>query len=288
MSFSFNGTHDIGAAQNTFRACLVFIAGLLASFHSTTSFSEDILVAVASNFILPMRELSDRFEQQTDDRVTLVSGSSGKLYAQIINGAPFQLFLSADQTKPVALEERGLVVTGTSKTYARGRLALLSSQSYGDDSETSVFQQLKQGGYERLAIANPRVAPYGVAALEVLSALGIDSDQEGRLVHGQNISQTYHFVDTGNVDMGFVSLSQVLNGRNLGSNRIWIVPEILHSPILQDMVLVKDTLASRRFYNWLSSEEAGLIMNRYRYESSYDMNDYERISGKSIAEVPTK
>lgn len=265
----------LGVRQSCLRVWLICSASLILSFFSAPSYSEEILIAVASNFVAPMKALAEHFEQQRGDKVTMVSGSSGKLYAQIVNGAPFQIFFSADQAKPLALDQGGISVPGSRTTYAQGRLALVSAESFEgklgsketDSKSINALEKLERGDYRRLAIANPRVAPYGAAAIEVLDNLKIDSEAGDRLVQGQNISQTYHFVATGNVDIGLVSLSQVVGNENLDTDALWIVPESLHNPIAQDVVLLEETPGVINFYEWLSSNEAQAIIADYGYET---------------------
>lgn len=235
--------------------------------------NETISVAVASNFLLPMRVLVDEFEQQTDIEATLSSGSSGKLYAQIKNGAPYQLFFSADQLKPQALEADGLVVEANRYTYALGKLALVKSPHLELRQDPQML--LLDSKFKRIAIANPSVAPYGQAALEVLEAMNISLDQSGQLVRGENISQAYQFVSSGNTELGFVALSQVLSGLDSevdlkhAADNYWLVPEDFYSPIRQDMVLLekaKTSPAAKSFYEWIKSDDARDIIRSYGYE----------------------
>ena len=203
---------------------------------SLTSTAEDLLVAVASNFSAPMAELVMRFEAQTDHKVEVAYGSSGRLFAQISNGAPFQIFFSADQDKPERLLVSGLAVPGSSFTYATGALVLWNAD---DKAEVSDESALSQDARARIAIANPRVAPYGTAAIQAIESLALSEVVAGRLVLGENIAQAYQFVDSGNASLGFLAKSQVFRDGSLREGSAWEVPGDLHTPIRQDAVLLK-------------------------------------------------
>lgn len=227
----------------------------------------EISVAVASNFAGTMRELAGAFERQTGHHVTLAFGSSGKIYAQVRHGAPFQLFFSADQAKPAALEEAGLAVPGSRITYAVGALALWSPDPSRVDPQGQVLQS---GDFDRLAIANPRLAPYGAAALEAIQALGLEHQLRDKLVQGENIAQAYQFVATGNSELGLVALSQILEDGRLKAGSAWIVPERLHSPIRQDAVLLtrgEKVPAARQLLQFMGSDEARKIIHSHGYRT---------------------
>lgn len=196
----------------------------------------EIRIAVASNFMPAMHEIAAEFKKETGHNVRIVGGSSGKFYAQIKSGAPFQAFFSADAAKPRQLEQDGLAVPGTRFTYATGRLALWSPVPGFIDAEGDVLQK---GAYGRLAIANPMHAPYGAAALEALQRLGLAGRLRGKLVQGENIAQAYQFVESGNAELGFVALSQLLTRGTLKTGSVWVVPPELHRPIRQDAVLLQ-------------------------------------------------
>ncbi|WP_290582223.1 molybdate ABC transporter substrate-binding protein [Ketobacter sp.] len=228
----------------------------------------DVLqVAVASNFTAVMKGLVPHFEEHSGHRVKLSFGSSGKIYAQIRNGAPFQVFLSADQDKPIALEQAGLSVAGSRFTYAIGALVLWSSHAdFIDPSLT----RLRSGNFNKLAFANPKVAPYGSAALEVLQALGLRDSTERQWVQGENIAQTYQFVASGNADLGFVALSQVMDKGHIAQGSSWVVPTELYSPIRQDAVLLQSAANSKAalsLLQYLRSEEARTIIHQYGYQT---------------------
>lgn len=237
---------------------LVLLALLL-----NTACAETVRVAVAANFAAPMCAIASTFEQQTNHSVELSLGSSGKFFAQIKNGAPFHVFLSADQARPEALENEALIATGSRFTYASGRLALWSRKSDFIDSELTV---LKTGTFNKLALANPRLAPYGRAAVEVLEQLKLEKTTRPQWVTGENIAQTYQFVYSGNADIGFLALSQVIDSQ-FGS--IWPIPETLHQPIKQDAVLLKNgqgNAAALALMAFLRSQEAARIIQRYGYQ----------------------
>jgi len=227
--------------------------------------AEEITVAVASNFTASMKSIVRQFERDTRHKVKLVFGSSGKFYAQIKNGAPFQAFLSADQDKPIALEKEKLILENSRFTYATGRLALWSSTLNVADLRALI---LSQGHYNKLALANSKLAPYGRATEEILSNLLLIGQTKGKWVKGENISQTYQFVSTGNADLGFVALSQIMTDKQITRGSAWIVPEHLHQPIKQDAVILlagKGSPATIELMQFMISEEAKLIMESHGY-----------------------
>lgn len=204
------------------------------------NFAAEINVAVASNFGIPMKNIVAEFEEKTGNIVNLSFGSSGRFAAQIINGAPFSAFFSADQSKPQALEEAGLVLDGSRFTYAIGRLVLWSSRGqFVDNNE----ERLITGNYDTLAFANPRVAPYGIAAQEVLQRLNVSKRRNHAWVNGENVAQTYQFIATQNVDLGFVSLSQIISDGDIKNGSSWLIPSSMYKPILQDAVILKSSEA---------------------------------------------
>jgi molybdate transport system substrate-binding protein len=228
--------------------------------------AEDIQVAVAANFMAPMQKIATRFERETGHRVLLTSGSTGKLYAQIRNGAPFEVFLSADDETPARLESEAMAVAGSGFTYAIGRLALWSARDGVVDAKGEV---LRTSGFLHLALANPKTAPYGAAALEVMQQLGVRKLLESRFVQGESIAQTYQFVASGNAELGFVALSQVwLDGR-LTSGSAWLVPAELHSPLRQNAVLLKRSgtnPAAKALLDYLKGPESRAIIKSYGYD----------------------
>ena len=247
----------------TYFKLLILACSLLLT---TTAHAEKIMVAVAANFAAPMKAIAADFEKESGHKVVLSFGSSGKFYSQITNGAPFQLFLSADEEKPARLEKDGLVVAGSRFTYAVGTLVLWSSKADFVDAKGEV---LRTGSYNKLAIASPRLAPYGSAAIEVLTRLGLLATVEPKFVQGENIAQTHQFVATGSADLGFVALAQVMQGGKISSGSAWVVPSTLHSPIRQDAVLLtaaKGNVAAEALAAYLKSDKAKAIIRSYGYE----------------------
>lgn len=221
--------------------------------------------AVAANFVKPMREIAARFEEKTGHKVTLSSGSTGKLYAQIRNGAPFDLFLSADSATPARLEQEGPGVADSRFTYATGRLALWSPQDGYVDQGGEV---LTKGDFRHIAIANPKTAPYGVAARQVLEGMGLWAGIGPRIVQGENIAQTHQFVASGNAELGFIALSQTKDAAGAGGS-LWVVPQELHSPIEQDAILLqygKDNAAARELLVFLKGDAARAVIQAYGYD----------------------
>lgn len=230
-----------------------------------TTHGADVSVAVAANFTAPMQELARLFARKTGHNARLSFGSSGKFYAQISNGAPFEVFLSADQTKPEALEKAGLVVAHSRFTYAEGALVLWSADPGVNENGETV---LVNGDFNKLAIANPRLAPYGEAALQVLRHLGVEDRLEKKLVLGENISQTYQFVGSGNAEVGLIALSQVYLGGQITHGSGWIVPDSLYDAIRQDAVLLtrgEDNPAATALLEYMQSATARDIIQRYGY-----------------------
>jgi molybdate transport system substrate-binding protein len=223
------------------------------------SCAAELRIAVASNFTGAMSELAARFEENTGHEVKLSTGSTGKHYAQIINGAPFDLFFAADVHRPELLEAENHAVTGTRFTYAVGKLVLWSPDPGFVDAQGAV---LRKGEYRFLAIANPRLAPYGRAAREVLDRLGLWEALGTRIVRGENIAQAYQFVSSGNAELGFIASSQVSDSEH-GSS--WDVPREMYTSIRQQAVLLKDTGAGRAFIGFVRSEEALRIIGNYGY-----------------------
>ena len=224
---------------------------------------EGVRVAVAANFTGAAREVAAAFERETGVPALLSFGSTGQLYAQIAQGAPFEVFLAADEERPARAEREGLAVPGTRRTYAVGRLAL-ASRDAGRIRGPGV---LADPGVRRVALANPETAPYGRAALEAARALGHETALAEKQVIGTNVSQAHQFVRTGNAEVGFVALSQ-LSGRREGSR--WLVPEDLHAPIRQQAVLLeagRGNPAARRFLDFLAGDAARAILRRRGYRT---------------------
>lgn len=240
--------------RNSLIAAVLLIIGLPTQ-------ADTVAVAVAANFQAPMEEISKAFEKDSGHSVAISTGSSGKFVAQIQNGAPFDVFLSADQQNPIALEASGQAMNGSRFTYAKGALVLWSAKTAVDPQ-----QLLKSGDYNKLAIANPKLAPYGLAATQVLDKMGLTSAASAHLVTGENIAQTWQFIGTGNADIGFVALSQVRATGDSGSS--WVIPAELYEPIRQDAVLLKhgeDNSAAKALLDYLHGATASAIIQRYGY-----------------------
>lgn len=242
-------------------ACLALPA--LATAAAPPARAAEVRVAVAANFTDAAKDIAASFEQATGHRVVYSFGSTGQLYTQITQSAPFEVFLAADQERPAKAIEAGHGVPGTRFTYATGRLVLYSR----DAGRVTGPEVLREGAFTRLAIANPATAPYGTAALETLAAMGVQEALAARLVRGNNIAQAYQFVATGNAELGFVALSQVI-GHPQGSR--WIVPPSLHRPIAQDAVLLQagaGNPAARAYLAFLRGPRASEIKARFGYDS---------------------
>lgn len=225
----------------------------------------EVTVAVASNFSAPMQKLAQAFEQETGHKALLSFGSTGNLYAQIRNGAPYQVLLAADDATPRKLEAEGLGVAGSRFTYAIGTLVLWSKQPGLVDEKGDV---LRSGKFERIAMANPKLAPYGAAAVETLTQMGVLQAVRPKVAQGENISQTYQFVATQNAQLGFVALSQVMVDGRVSQGSAWVVPAHLHSPIRQDAILLvkgRDAPAAAALMRFLRSERARALIRTFGY-----------------------
>lgn len=246
------------------RFFLLIAAGWLLAL-VPTAWAATTLVAVASNFTKPMQDIAAEFEKTTGHSAKLSFGSSGKFVAQMENGAPFEVFLSADGEKPAKLEKAGLAVTGTRFTYALGKLVLWSAQPNVVDAQGEV---LKRDSFKHLALADPKLAPYGAAAVEVLKNMGVYDKLQPSFVLGENISQTQQFIATGNAELGFVALSQVIEDGRIGSGSGWLIPPERHAPIRQDAMLLKtgaENPAARALLEFLQSPAALAIIKKYGY-----------------------
>ncbi|RIJ27597.1 molybdate ABC transporter substrate-binding protein [Henriciella algicola] len=227
----------------------------------------DVMVAVATNFLDTAKVLEAEFEAETGLEVILSSGSTGQLYSQIENGAPFDIFLAADTDRPRRLVDAGNGVEGTQFTYATGRLILWMPASQTPDFDGE--NELRDGSYRALALANPALAPYGAAAEETLVSLDLANALSDRIVYGQNIGQVYALVASGNAELGFVAASQLVKGEAGEKGGVWSVPGDLHAPIRQDVVLMQRAAgneAALQFIAFLRSDRALSIMRDYGYE----------------------
>jgi molybdate transport system substrate-binding protein len=225
----------------------------------------EVSVAVAANFAAPIQKIAAAFERDTGHKAVAAVGSTGRFYAQIRNGAPYQVLLAADDETPARLEQDGAAVAGSRFTYAVGRLVLWSAQPYLVDARGEV---LKLPGGDKVAIADPKLAPYGAAAVEAMRRLGVLDALRLRLVQGESIAQAYQFVSTGNAPIGFVALSQVMADGRVASGSWWVVPETLHEPLRQDAVLLaggKDNPAAIALLAYLRGSAARAIIRAHGY-----------------------
>lgn len=232
----------------------------LVTLVSASADADEVKVAVAANFTAAMKEIAARFEKATDHTAVTSFGSTGKLYTQIENGAPFAVFLAADQERPKLLQDAGKA-TGRF-TYATGKLVLYSADPDMVDVDGKV---LAEGGFRHLAIANPKTAPYGAAAVEVLDHLGLAAKLAPSLVRGDSVAQTYQFVASGNAELGFVALAQVV--LTPGGSR-WEVPQSLYTPMRQDAVLLRNgagQAAAAALMDYLKGRDAHAVMERFGY-----------------------
>ena len=245
------------------RFLTLLLAGLALMAEASAA---EVKVAVAANFTAPMQKIAQAFEQETGHKVLLSFGATGNFYAQIRHGAPFQLLLAADDETPLKLEAEGLGVPGSRFTYATGKLVLWSRQPGLVDDKGEV---LRSGKYQRLALANPKLAPYGAAAIGTLTRLGLLAAVQPRIVQGDNIAQAYQFVATENAQLGFVALSQVQTDGRIAQGSGWIVPASLHQPIRQDAVLLgagKGKPAAAALLNFLQGDQARAVIRSFGYE----------------------
>lgn len=245
---------------------MITTLGALALIGSAcAAHAETVQVAVASNFTAPMKVIAEAFKQDTGHTAEVAYGATGKFYAQIRNGAPFQILLSADEETPAKLEKEGVAPPGTRFTYATGTLVLWSADPALIKDGAKV---LGRNQFRKLAIANPKTAPYGAAAVEVMKALAMDQMLEPKLVQGENIAQTYQFVSTGNAELGFVALSQVFKDGKITEGSAWIVPAELHEPIRQDAVILKScegNAAASAFMDYLKRDTVKAIIRSFGY-----------------------
>lgn len=221
-------------------------------------------IAVAANFSAPMKQLAPLFEKATGHSLALSSGSTGKFYTQIKHGAPFDVLLAADEETPARLAREGDAVR--TQTYAIGKLVLWSADSAKLDGSAAV---LRSGAYNKLAVANARLAPYGAAAMQVLDKLGLSVQARGKFVTGENIGQTHQFVASGNADIGFVALSQVWQDGKLSGGSAWLVPTSFYTPIRQDAALLKrgeKNAAARALLEFLKTPQAQALIRSYGYD----------------------
>lgn len=243
-------------------AVLLTSAGLGKTQAAEVPFAK---VAVAANFVAPMEKLAEQFYRQYQTKLLLSTGATGQFYAQIKNGAPFELFFAADQVTPSRLVKEGFALAPSQKTYALGKLALWSRQEGLIDAQG---QYLKTGSFRKIALADPALAPYGKAALDILNQLGLHENLRRKLVMGENIAQTFHFVDTGNAEVGFVALSQIFLEQRLTKGSVWIVPQSMYPEIRQDMVILRagaNNPICQKFQDFILSPTATQIILSHGY-----------------------
>ena len=242
------------------------LAVLVAALAFGSAQADEVQVAVAANFTAPIQTIAADFEKDTGHKLVASYGATGQFYTQIKNGAPFEVFLSADDTTAKKLENEGDTVKGSRFTYAVGTLALWSAKDGYVDAKGEV---LKGNQFKHLSIANPKAAPYGLAATQVLARQGLTEQVKDKLVEGQNITQAYQFVSTGNAELGFVALSQIYKDGKVTHGSAWIVPASLHDPIKQDAVILtrgKDNAAAKALVDYLKGPKAAAVIKSYGYE----------------------
>ncbi|OIJ42089.1 molybdate ABC transporter substrate-binding protein [Massilia timonae] len=231
-----------------------------------TAHAGEVQVAVAANFAGPMEKLAEQFQRDTGHKAVVATGATGKFYAQIRNGAPFEVLLAADDDTPARLETEGHVAAGSRFTYAVGRLVLWSARGGVVDAGGNV---LKTGSYKHLAIANPKTAPYGAAAVATLRKLGLYESVQPRIVQGENIAQAWQFASTGNAELGFVAQAQVWRDGKFTSGSGWIVPATMHEPIRQDAALLAKGAgnpAAQALLQYLRTDKAKALIRSFGYE----------------------
>ena len=243
----------------------VLFGGLFATMAQMATAGE-VNAAVAANFTAPVQQIVELFQKESGHTVKLSFGSSGKFYSQIKEGAPFDVFLAADEKNPKLLEKEGLAVEGSRFVYALGKLVLWSAQPGLVDDKGHV---LRKGSYSKIAYADPKLAPYGLAARETLEELGLWNVVQSKLVTGESITQTYQFIATENAELGFIALSQITRDGKVTEGSWWIVPPHMYNPIRQSAVQLtaaKDKVAAQAFLAFLKSEKAVAIIRSFGYE----------------------
>ena len=253
-----------------FRRFLWLVIILSAAVVLATAKAEEVTVAVATNFTAPMQKIAQAFEQDTGHKALLAFGATGKFYAQIKNGAPFAVLLSADDETPARLEKEGVAIAGTRFTYAVGRLALWSKNPslVDDKGQVLLSNNTDKNNFKKLAIADPKLAPYGAAAIEVIERMGVIDKVRSKLVQGDSISQAFQFVMTENAELGFVALSQISIDGRITQGSAWVVPQNLYTPLKQDAVLLpfgKHNSAAIALMKYMRTERAQTIIRSYGY-----------------------
>ncbi|MBK6867316.1 MAG: molybdate ABC transporter substrate-binding protein [Burkholderiales bacterium] len=248
------------------RCTLRRLSALMAALaFSAAAQAEVVQIAVAANFTAPAKALAEIFARTSGHQAQLSFGATGAFYTQIKQGAPFDILLAADDERPARLEKEGDTVAGSRFTYAIGQLVLWSAKPGFVDDQGAV---LKGGHFAKIAIANPKLAPYGAAAVEAMDKLGLTAALQPKLVTGESIGQTYNFIATGNADLGFVALAQVLDGGKLKSGSAWVVPAQHHAPIIQDAVILKRAAgnpAAKAWMDLMRTPQAKEFIRSYGY-----------------------
>ncbi|EPZ17336.1 hypothetical protein M622_00795 [Thauera terpenica 58Eu] len=242
------------------------VAALGASLFAGLTHAAEVHIAVAANFTAPINEIAAAFEKASGHKVIAAFGPTGGLYTQIKHGAPFEVFLAADDSTPARLETEGEILAGSRFTYAIGKLVLWSASAGYVDAQGEV---LRRNEFNHLSIGNPKTAPYGLAATQVLARLGLSEAVKPKLVEGTNITQAYQFVATGNAELGFVALSQVFKDGQISGGSAWIVPEDMYEPIRQDAVILnkgKDNPAAAALVDYLKGPKAAAVIKSYGYD----------------------
>lgn len=242
------------------------LAALSLALLAVAARADEIQVAVAANFTGPMQVIAALFERDTGHKANLAFGATGKFYAQIVNGAPFEVLLAADDETPARLVKEGQGVAGSGFTYAIGKLVLWSAKPDLVDAHGAI---LKKGGFKHLALANPKTAPYGAAALQAMGRLGVAETLKPLFVQGENIAQTQQFIATGAAELGFVAYSQVIKNDKIGSGSGWVVPAGLYDPIRQDAVILakgRNKPAAAALLAYLKGDKAKAVIRSFGYE----------------------
>jgi molybdate transport system substrate-binding protein len=256
-------------ARNWVAALGAALLGLCAPHQALAGQAQVAHVAVAANFAEPIKAIAAVLQKTTGHTITVTLGSTGKLFAQIQNGATFDVLLAADAQTPEKLEKEGLTQPDSRFTYATGKLVLWSANAARVDAVGSVLKQASLANLGKVAYANPKLAPYGAAAVQVMDKLGLSTSLAPKLVQGESIGQTFTFAATGNADVGFVALSQVLEGGKLKSGSLWAIPQSLYDPIRQDAVVLKRGVgneAAQALMQLLKSPNIKDLIRSYGYE----------------------
>jgi molybdate transport system substrate-binding protein len=225
----------------------------------------EVHVAVAANFTAPMKVIAQDFARESGHKVTLAFGSTGQFYAQIRNGAPFAILLAADDETPIKLEKEALAVAGSRFTYATGRLVVWSKKPGFVDAQGEI---LRRGPFKKIAMANPKLSPYGAAALDTLNKMGLRERIAPQIVEGANITQAFQFVSSENAQLGFIALSQVYENGTIKEGSAWVVPSSMHAPIQQDAILLnpgKGQAAAAALLRYLQSDQAKAVIRSFGY-----------------------